>query len=231
MDFSMRSKEQELMDAEDIPFPEFHHCLRNLESINMLTLAYRPTLCWLKHVAPKEGTISILDAGCGGGDMLRRIEKMLKNKKHTVNLIGVDLNPWSKKSARLLSPNSQICYETADIFSFQPAQPVDFIISALFTHHLSDEKIIDFLRWMDKRSLRGWFINDLHRHPLPYYFIKIATALFSRNRLIRNDAALSVARSFSKTDWKNLLEKAGVSQSAKIRWVFPFRLCVACLKS
>jgi len=25
---------------------------------------------------------------------------------------------------------------------------------------------------MDSHARSGWFINDLHRHPLPYYFIK-----------------------------------------------------------
>ncbi len=41
---SQRSRESELMDEGGISFPEFHECLRSLEIINILTLAYPPTL-------------------------------------------------------------------------------------------------------------------------------------------------------------------------------------------
>ncbi len=47
---SQRSHEQELMDDNNIPFTEFHDCLQELERINHLTLAYRPTLKWLGHL-------------------------------------------------------------------------------------------------------------------------------------------------------------------------------------
>jgi hypothetical protein len=84
---------------------------------------------------------------------------------------------------------------------------------------------------MDDHALQGWFINDLHRHWLPYYFIKAMTAVFSRNRLIRHDAAVSVARAFTAPEWQRLLEKASVSNRAHVQWFFPFRLCVSCRKN
>lgn len=239
--FSQRSNESELMDQDGISFAEFHHCLQSLEIINHLTLAYRPTLRWLRPWIKSGEPICILDAGSGGGDMLRQIAKCVPKRRseqlptkniptQTVSLVGVDLNPWSKKSAELCAHSSFIQHETADIFSFQPERPIDIIICSLFTHHLTDDQLVKFLCWIDSRANRGWFINDLHRHPLPYYFIKAATALFSRNRLIRNDAAVSVARSFTAADWRRLLDKAGLSGRARIQWFFPFRLCVSCDK-
>ncbi|MGI8567866.1 MAG: methyltransferase domain-containing protein [Methylocella sp.] len=228
-DFSHRSGQSELMDEGGLSFEEFHHCLRSLEVINILTLAYRPTLRWLKGMmvgAP----LSILDAGSGGGDMLRRVERLAKHARCSTSLTGVDLNPWSKQSATLSSPSSAIRYETADIFDFEAKTSVDIVICSLFTHHLSDGQIVDFLRWMDGRANKGWFINDLQRHKLPYYFIKAATALFSHNRLIRHDAAVSVSRSFTVADWRNLLDRADLRARARVQWVFPFRICVSCRK-
>jgi hypothetical protein len=52
--------------------------------------------------------------------------------------------------------------------------------------------------------------------------------MFSRNRLIRNDAAVSVARAFSVADWQRMLDKAGIGGRARVQWFFPFRLCVSC---
>lgn len=49
-DFSRRSTQAELMDTETVSFQEFHQCLRQLEFINICTLAYRPTLQWLKRM-------------------------------------------------------------------------------------------------------------------------------------------------------------------------------------
>lgn len=229
MNFRHRSTEPELMDADNISFAEFHDCLQGLEIINRLTLAYRPTLNWLRRIFLQCKPLCILDAGSGGGDMLRQIEALARREDCTVSLIGVDLNPWSKQAAGL-SPASAIRYETADIFRFETERPVDIIICSLFTHHLDDEQLVDFLRWLDVRAQQGWFINDLHRHPLPYYFIKFATRLFSRNRLIRHDAAVSVARSFTTTDWHGLLARAGIGERAQVEWFFPFRLCVSCRK-
>lgn len=223
-----RSSEPELMDQGGISFQEFHHCLRSLEAINTWTLAYRPTLRWLRPWLRTTQRLSILDAGSGGGDMLRRIEKKARNKN--LDLIGVDLNPWSKQSALMTSSHSSARYATADIFHFQPEREIDLIICSLFTHHLSDEQLIEFLRWIDARASKGWFINDLHRHPLPYHFIRLSTQLLSRNRLVRNDAAVSVAKSFTADDWRRLLDRAGIGDRARIQWYFPFRLCLACEK-
>ena len=48
-DFSRRSTATELMDTDPVSFKEFDDYLRDLERINVLTLAYRPTLLWLKR--------------------------------------------------------------------------------------------------------------------------------------------------------------------------------------
>ena len=45
----------------------------------------------------------------------------------------------------------------------------DFIVSSQFTHHLTDDQVAMFIRWMEAHARRGWFIGDLHRHWLPYY--------------------------------------------------------------
>jgi 2-polyprenyl-3-methyl-5-hydroxy-6-metoxy-1,4-benzoquinol methylase len=229
--FNQRSTELELMDQETIGFSEFHDCLQQLESINHLTLAYRPTLNWVSRWMKLPEPLVILDVGCGGGDMLRQIERRFsQNAASTPLLIGIDLNPHAKQSAQHLQSPCSIMYETANVFEFKHSQPIDLVICSLFTHHLSDLQIVDFLRWLDRNAERGWFINDLHRHFIPYYFIKAATRLLSKNRLIRNDAAVSVARSFTKSDWRHLLDRAGVTGRVNISWYFPFRICVSCEK-
>ena len=234
-DLSQRSTCPELMDTESVSFAEFHDCLRTLRVINSFTLAYRPTLRWFERMMAgggSEQSISIIDVGCGGGDMLRRIWKWATERNFHPELIGIDLNPWSKQSAEQVTPtDAPIRFETANIFSLDPSRHADFIVSSLFAHHLTDVELIRFIQWMDRHATRGWFINDLHRHPLPRFFIKYAVRLLFANRMIRHDAPVSVARAFTASEWRHLLDEAGIPEErTKIEWFFPFRYGVACRK-
>ncbi len=78
---------------------------------------------------------------------------------------------------------------------------------------------------MRSKARTGFFINDLHRHPLAYYSIRWLTGLFSRSYLVKNDAPLSVRRGFSRSELKSLLEAAGITNYS-IRWRWAFRWLV-----
>jgi SAM-dependent methyltransferase len=234
-DFSRRSTATELMDTNPVSFEEFDDYLHDLERINILTLAYRPTLLWLKRAVtdfPAGRSISVLDVGSGGGGMLRRLRKWERGKNLKLDLAGVDINPWSTKSAvESTPPKMYIRFETADILAGTAPPRTDFIISSSFTHHLGDADVVRFIRRMDRYAAHGWFINDLHRHILPYFFIKYATRLLPVNHMARQDGPISVARAFAADDWRHLLAEAGIPAGrACIEWFFPFRYSVSCRK-
>lgn len=227
---ALRTCRPELMDDSSIGFEEFAETLRQLRIINILTGAYRPTLHALRyfftqcHINSRR-PLRVLDIGSGYGDMLRRIEAWAAQRGIPVELAGVDLNPWAEQAARLAAPaDSRIRYLTSDIFKFEAEQPYDVIINSLFTHHLTDDALVQVMRWMTREANYGWFINDLHRHPIPYHFIGGFVRLLGFNRLIRNDAPLSVARSFVREDWRHFAREAGLnSQGLQIKWYWPFR--------
>jgi SAM-dependent methyltransferase len=236
VDFSRRSMQSELMDTEVSDYALFHQCLQQLEIVNILSLAYRPTLRWLREVlrdARPGDTVSLFDVGSGGGDMLRRIFKQLQRRGLKPDLVGVDLNPFSKQSAEATTPAAMpIRYEASNIFSFDQARRADFIISCNFTHHLTDDELIRFIQWMEAHATRGWLINDLHRHWLPYYFIKTVFNALPFNRMMRSDGPISITRAFRAADWRRILDAAGIPQARRsIRWFFPFRYVVACRKA
>ena len=234
-DFSRRSTATELMDTDPVSFKEFDDYLRDLERINVLTLAYRPTLLWLKRALadfPAERPISVLDVGSGGGGMLRQLRKWARGKNLKLDLTGVDVNPWSTRSAaESTPPEMSIRFETADVLARMDPVRTDFIVSSSFTHHLGDADLVRFIRWMDRYAAHGWFINDLQRHILPYVFIKYATRFLPVNRMARHDGPVSVARAFAAEDWRHLLAEAGIpAERACIEWFLPFRYSVSCRK-
>lgn len=226
-----RSNELELMDGADFDRAEYAQTLKQLESINRLTNGYGPTISAIAHVAranPKR-PLRVLDIGFGHGDTLRRLRRWSKEKSIELDLIGVDLNPLSSELAENATPKTDnITYLTCDIFDFN-VKDVDVMINSLFMHHLSDHQIVRLLRWMTENAQLAWFINDLHRNALAYHFIRYATQVGRMNRLIRNDAPVSVARSFRDADWKGYAAEAGIPADAMcIRWHWAFRYGVFC---
>lgn len=231
--FAHRSPETELMDGDGVTPADFATCLHDLAAVNTVTLARRPTLAWLADacLAMAPGTaFTLLDVGYGEGDMLRAIHRWATAKGLRPRLIGVDLNPRSEPAARAATdPTLGIDYRTGDVFAFDSAEPVDFVVSSLVTHHLSDRQVGQFLMWLEARATRGWFVNDLRRSAIAFYGFTALAAVLRWHRFVRHDGPVSVARSFVPDEWERALATAGIN-GATVSRVFPFRLCVARLK-
>jgi SAM-dependent methyltransferase len=228
---------------EPCSYEDFRACLRDLAQVNRLTLAARPTLRFLEKVrqpnptfrdkAAKDGPPSspaqplrILDVGCGGGDMLRRIARWARRRSIAVELTGIDLNPYAARAAgEFTSPSSPIQWITGDAFSY--TQPVDVVLSSLLTHHLAEPEIVRFLVWMEERARIAWFINDLVREQTPLQLFSVLAAVSGWHRFVRHDGPVSFRRSFREEDWQRMAAAAAIPRELLTlqRWT-PGRLCL-----
>jgi SAM-dependent methyltransferase len=223
MNLARRSTQPERMDTDCVDFDDYRRCLRDLSRVNVVTLTHRPMLSWLAKHANDD--FSLLDIACGHGDALRKIRSRFPDAR----LTGIDLNPWAIRAAcEATSPAVGIDFIEGDAFAYRPERKFDIIITSQFTHHLTDEQVVSFLRWLQENAARGWFIGDLHRHVLPYYGFPVLARLALWHRFVREDGQISIARSFIRAEWEALLRRAGITeQQATISWYIPFRLCVA----
>ena len=232
MDLSRRSTQPETMDDADLDPATYARCLRDLATVNRVTMTHGPTLRWLRRACramPAGGTVTILDVACGHGDLLRAIGRRAARAGIGVRLIGIDLNPASAAVAQAATPSDMaIEWRTGDVFAYVPSPAPDFVVSSQFAHHLTDPQVEEFLRWLDRTAGRGWFVADLQRHVLAYWGFQLLARLVGWHRIVREDGAISVARSFRLADWRARLAAAGIV--ARVRWVMPFRICVERLK-
>ena len=231
MNLASRSEAEELMDTECVDEADYARCLADLARVNTVTLARRPTLGWLDRAMRRRKpgeAISVYDVAFGHGDMLRAVARWGRRRGRTVRLAGVDMNPGAATAARLASPGLQLDLATGDVLATTPEPAPDYIISSLFTHHLTDTQIVAFLKWMEQHARYGWFVNDLQRHALPYHGFRWLSWAMRWHRFVQFDGPVSIARSFRRSEWESLLAQAGVP--GEIRWVFPFRLCVGRLR-
>jgi 2-polyprenyl-3-methyl-5-hydroxy-6-metoxy-1,4-benzoquinol methylase len=104
-----------------------------------------------------------------------------------------------------------------------PVPSFDVVHCALVLHHFSDDSdAARALAQMSKLARKGVVVNDLHRNLFAYSAIWILTRVFSRSRILQNDAPLSVARAFTRQELLQLAGTAGLS-GVRIKWQWAFR--------
>jgi SAM-dependent methyltransferase len=230
MRLARRIRRDEQMDDPALDPAVYERVLRDLGRINAWTLAARPTLGFLRRATKGMAAFRLLDVGFGHGDMLRRIARWARRRGIAVDLVGVDLNERSEAAARAVTPVTMpIDYRTGDYRDV--AGPFDFVVSSLVAHHMTDEQLDAFIRFMEENATRGWLINDLHRHSLAYRLFPLLPRLIGAHRIVREDGRLSIARAFRPREWREILGRAGLPDGeARIVRRFPFRLCVERLR-
>jgi len=230
LDFKNRSHQQEWLDRDDIDPHELKAVLHDLARFNTAFFGHRPILRWLGRILGRKTTGSaptILDVGCGYGDLLRAIRRWANKRNLKPALFGVDLNPETIRIAREATDRAdQIDFAVMDVFDLPPGRRFDIIVSSLVGHHLSDEKLRDFLVLLERASTQGWLIYDLQRHRVLYEVIGLASRLARLHPMVTNDGQISVMRSLTRKEWTDRLAAAGIELSnVKIRW-FLFRFVI-----
>jgi len=223
---AVRSRQDEQMDSPGLDAKVYEKVLHDLARVNRWTFTAHPVLAYMKRAIGEAKAFRLIDVGFGDGDILRAIARWARKRGIAADLVGVDLNEKSVAAARSATPaDLKIDYRGGDYLD-QPG-PFDFVISSQVTHHMTDEQLIAFLRYMEAEARIGWLICDLHRHRFAHWGFPLLARLMMVHRMVREDGQLSIARSFRPADWEAYLAKAGIPlQSVRIVRRFPFRLCV-----
>ena len=173
---------------------------------------------------PSSQPLTVADLGCGGGDMLKLMAHWARKRGRPVQFTGIDANGWIVDYARQNTADyPEITYRQLDIFSpeFRELR-FDVVTGTLFCHHFTDEQLLETFSGLRQQTRLGVVINDLHRHPLAYHSISLLTRWFSKSYLVRNDARLSVLRSFRRNELLDLFRRAGWENS-RLTWNWAFR--------
>jgi 2-polyprenyl-3-methyl-5-hydroxy-6-metoxy-1,4-benzoquinol methylase len=228
--FAKRCTDPEIMDDLLYAGSMMDQTLRELEIINRWLGGNAVTLNALSHTLDNANQrhLEIADLGCGRGDMLRHIKQWADKRKLDVSLTGIDANPYIINAARKNLNDLPVNFRTVNILSEEFEElHYDIIIGTLFYHHFSDAELIAFFSKLRTQCRIGFIINDIHRHPLAYYSIKVLTQLFSRSDMVKYDAPLSVLRAFTRRELENILTLAGFTQyELNWRWAFRWQICV-----
>lgn len=122
--------------------------LDKIAKINQLLGGNRLTLLGVKKLLKnisKDTEITIVDIGCGNGDMLRTLANYGFKNNLKLKLIGIDANNFTINHAIDLSKKySNITYQCENIFNKAFVElKYDIILSTLVLHHFKDKEIIE----------------------------------------------------------------------------------------
>jgi len=228
--FRKRSLEPENLDKGTYTPEEYEGCLVELRRVNEWlgdSDALRDSL--LQEVARQQlKSFSVLDVGAGSGELLRVAAKWARETDRRASLVGLELN---ERSAQAIVDESEDFPEISSVRGHGFALPFaeasfDFAIQSLTLHHFDDAGAVRILRELARVAARGIFVIDLERSPVAYFFYTTIGRLFLHNRLIREDGALSILKSWTPEELNDLGQKAGLAK-VTVEKHFPARLILS----
>jgi len=226
--FRKRSNQLELLDGADYTVDELVENLADLRRVNSCLGGVNALTSHLFPMIYNAGRnhLRILDVGTGSADIPQKIVKWARSRGIKLEIIVLDINEIVVREARSKSagyPEISVVRSDANNLPFDDCS-FDFVLASLFLHHFENQQAANLIRDFYRVARLTFIINDLRRHPIAYYSTKLMTQIFTRNRLVRNDACLSVLRGFTERD---INEIAGRSQM-ELRTFrhFPYRLII-----
>ncbi len=154
--------------------------------------------------------VRILDVGSGDSRLAAHLQEELARRNWSAEFVAID-----RRLNHLMNGNhsggevSRVAGEALDL-PFR-AESFDVVMCNLFLHHFSGGEARKVLQCLARAASKALLINDLERHPLPYFFIRVALP-FARSRVTRHDGAASVRQAYTPKELGELARQAGFSK-------------------
>lgn len=214
----------EVMDDPDCDVRRLEASYRRFGLVNRLVSGWGRV--WRSTLRPwsarRGGVVRILDLGCGGGDLLVRLEGLARRARIPVQLTGVDPDPRAvavavarrATAARFILGDAQRLLADGERF--------DIVLSNHVLHHLGAE---DFPRFCEQsRSLSQGIVlhADIERSATAYALYAAGITPLALGTLLRVDGLRSIRRSYRRDELQAVL-----GPSWRVVSPAPFRL-LAC---
>ena len=200
-----RTDKEEIMDDFMMEGEVLREALDKIAKINQLLGGNKLTLQGVKRLLEQKQIheeITIVDVGCGNGDMLRTLAEYGMKNNLKLKLVGIDANQFTINHAMDLSikyPN--ISYRSEDIFDKKFSElKYDVVLCTLTLHHFKEEEILNIMNTFYTNAKLGVVINDLHRSSVAYRLFQLVCMVFRLNDMSREDGLTSILRGFKRTD-------------------------------
>lgn len=227
-DLTKRSEEPELMDDFREGLERLKLVYNDINRVNSILGGNHITINGISDLIRRspQDEYTIVDMGCGDGQMLREVARFCRKKKLKAKLIGVDVNEEALQLAEEASLDyDEISYLHFDILKLDATTlNCDILINTLTMHHFPESTIMAFLHKFIDLVKVGVVINDLHRSRRAYYLFKLFSLVGVRTSTARIDGLISISKGFVKSDLIRYSKKIStMHHDIKWKWAFRYR--------
>ncbi|WP_336992946.1 methyltransferase domain-containing protein [Leucobacter sp. VD1] len=204
---TLQHREEQLAELMDDPACDpatLRRTLRRFWIVNRAVsrwgLVYRTHLRPALAAAP--GPARILDIGCGGGDVLRRLLRLARRDGFTVEGVGIDPDPRAIDVAQARGADSEgVRFRQSDSRALAAAdERFELVISNHLLHHLDSAQLTGVLADSESLATRLCVHSDIARDPRAYAAFSVASAAVAPGTFLRVDGLRSIRRSYTRDE-------------------------------
>ncbi|HET9393102.1 MAG TPA: methyltransferase domain-containing protein [Candidatus Rubrimentiphilum sp.] len=203
----LRAAGRELLDDRVESIGELEENFRDIERANRFLGGLTAVRAALRSLEPE----TILDVGCGSADIGRALVRDARRRGRRLHVTCLDANPDVLEIARRHShDDGTMSFVRGDgsVLPFEGAS-FDVVLCNLTLHHCDPDVASALLRELRRVARLAPVVTDLRRSRIAWAGTSVLAALFTRNRLTRHDAPLSVLRAYTPLEAVQLARDAG----------------------
>ncbi|NAZ86008.1 class I SAM-dependent methyltransferase [Kineococcus indalonis] len=202
---SLRRRDEratERMDDPGCDLTALHRTYAQFRLVNAVVAGWRVT--YRRHLRPllrREGPTSLLDVGCGGGDLARALARWARRDGHRLEVTGVDPDERAHAWAARQPPVPGVRFRRARSGDLVAAgERFDLVVSNHLLHHLDPEQLAALLEDSRVLARRRAVHSDIARSRWAYALFSAGTRPFFPGSFIREDGLTSIRRSFTAAE-------------------------------
>jgi SAM-dependent methyltransferase len=152
----------------------------------------------IRPLLAAEGGLTVLDIGCGGGDVARALSRMARRDGFLLEITAIDPDPRAFSFASRSRQTAGVEYRqahSADLVA--EGQRFDVVVSNHVLHHLTPQELAEMLKDCEALCTRLSLHNDLVRSPLALALFAAGFWPLGIGSYIWRDGLTSIRRSYT----------------------------------